>query len=193
MLTRFRLPVAIAVGLVAFSAAAGAAEAAAAPWTYVVTGVSGSATWQYRTWNGSGADSVKFHGSLRRGSAGKASRAASALSGTATYTDQNSRGCGPVASTRTMSFGDGLGFVVQSPNVDVTWDLPLPGQSRCYIARLTHFGTTLRQDGFLSEQMPLARFACPAVVFTLRGHVRYAGRGAIGSLTFKATVTLEER
>ncbi len=187
-MTRFRLSLAVATALVALCACASAAEAAASSWPYVVTSVSGSATWQYQMWNGAGRDSVKFQGHLLRG------QAASALRGTATYTDQNSHRCGPVTSTRKMSFGDPLAFAIESGNyVDVTWNLPLPGESRCYTSRLTHVGALFRRDGFLSEKVPLAKFDCPTPVLSLQGRVRYSANGTIGWLTYKATVTLRQR
>jgi hypothetical protein len=185
-MNRFTVSVAIAAGLAALSAAAGATAAGGdVAWRYVAVAASGSASWRYSGPGGGGVDSVVFGGrALPAGQIGLSGL----LHGRTTYTDQNSRGCGPVTHTRRQNYA-GPNFSVQPPYVIVRWRFPMPAQSYCHLGRASSVAQQLQR--LMSQRIPLARFTCKKVWVQLGGRAKLAQGGTVGTLAYQANVTLE--
>jgi hypothetical protein len=179
-MSRSKVVVAVVVGLGALSAPAAAAASSNSPaWPYVVTRAVGSVAWQYNAPGGGGTDSMRFQGRPR---------ANGVLTGWATYTDQNSQGCGPVTRTKNQNYG-GPSFSVQGDYVVVTWNLPLPNQSLCQGATVGSIAQQLHGKWF-STKLPLAHTTCEALSVTMGGHETLSQGGMTGTLSYKTTLTL---
>ncbi len=179
-MTRFRL--AVAVALVALGAPTAASAATGSPaWPYHVVSATGSVAWQYAGPSGRGLDAVTFQGRIRR--------ANGMLHGRATYTDQNSQGCGPVRHTRTKNFPRPT-FSVQGAYVVVSWNVPLPNDSYCNGATSSSIANQVPAWGVFSERLPLSRFACFADSLKLGGQETISQAGTTGTLVYQGTVIL---
>ncbi|HME04047.1 MAG TPA: hypothetical protein VKG38_13575 [Solirubrobacteraceae bacterium] len=198
----------LAWGLTAPAGAAAArrAKGNSLPWHYAVTAFSGSATFEYSCSScgvdeapGSGFDEVAFrpaggfaagHGLLT--STGGTIVLSNVL---ATFTDQNSIGCGPLTESQTLSpYGGGLSFAVERarnkrPVVEVTWAFPFPHESYCYLGAIKDVGDELKKGGLLSKKVPLSSFGAHTVVLNLTGAPAVTGGGTTGTFTFQATIT----
>jgi hypothetical protein len=158
-------------------------------WPYVVSSVSGSASWAYQNTAGSGVDAVTFSASRR------ATRAGGVLAGVARYSDANPTGCGRTTRQATLGYGGGVTFLVHdengTPYVRITWNRPFPQAFRCkHIAALADAAAQLEHVGAFSTDVPLSRFACPAVTFAFGGHSAVAVRGTAGTFKFKVNLVL---
>ena len=172
--------VVVVVGLTGLSAPAAAAASSNSPaWPYVVTRATGSVAWHYNGPGGGGTDSVRFQGRPRPNGV---------LSGWATYTDQNSHGCGPVTRTKIQNYRR-PSFSVQGDYVVVTWNLPLPNQSFCHGATVGTIAQQLRGKLF-STRLRLAHTTCEALSVTLGGNGTLSQGGMTGTLSYKTTLTL---
>jgi hypothetical protein len=106
----------------------------------------------------------------------------------ATYTNQNSRGCGPVTRTKIRIYRS-PSFSVQGGYVVVTWSLPLPKQSYCRDAGVSAVARQV-QGTLFSEKLPLARFTCATVALELDGQAKLSQAGTTGTLVYQASMTL---
>jgi hypothetical protein len=142
--------------------------------------------WQYSGPAGSGVDKVNFKGRVRRGA--PMASASSVLHGRATYTSQNSQGCGPVTSTRTQ-FYRGPRFSIQGSFVFASWNFPLPNQSYCSDP-IGSKGLRMLQ-GMMLQKLPASEFTCARMTLSLGGQSQLTQGGTTGRLTYHATVIIK--
>ncbi len=178
-MSRRRLSIVVAVGLMGLSVPAAASAASnGAGWRYVVSGASGSAVWRYSGPSGDGLDTATFLGRPRRGK----------LHASVTYTDQNAQGCGPVSHSKTQNYQLPK-FSIQGSVVLVSWRFPLPSHSYCNASAASNVARQA-QGGLVSQKIPLSRFTCTGLALDLSGQARLSQGWTTGTLTFHARILL---
>jgi hypothetical protein len=129
---------------------------------------------------------VAFKGRVRPGV--PIATASSVLQGKATYTDQNSSGCGPVTHAMSRHY-QGPNFSLQQSLVVVNWNFPLPNQSYCSDPMGTSVPRLLQS--LMSQRIPSERFTCARMLLNLSGQGQLQQGGTLGTLSYRAAVIIK--